>query len=122
MLLGCAKDGTLTPQGAQGITTGLQIANLALASYGQYAQATSGGQKISNAQIAALASADLSGIAAIAQANVGKTPAQAGIVAGAANVQPAAPVVAALPNAPITQGTIAALDNAAARTADKSQP
>lgn len=118
-LPGCATGGGLTPGG---ISTSVQIAALALDSYGKYAEATSGGQKISHAQIAAIVSADLSGIAAIAQASIGKTPDQAGIVSGAANVMPAAPVVAALPNAPISQATVQTLHAAAAQASQKSQP
>lgn len=114
-LVGCASDGSLTPQGQKGVTTALQIAQIALNNYAAYANAKAGGSKLTNAQIATLASNDLSGIAALAQANVGATPAAANIAKGAANPIVGQTVVSALPPVPITQQTVNTLYSAAAQ-------
>ncbi|EDY16899.1 hypothetical protein CfE428DRAFT_5528 [Chthoniobacter flavus Ellin428] len=113
LLVGCASDGSLTPQGQKGVTTALQIAQIALSNYATIESAKSAGGKLTNAQVATLASNDLSGLAALAQANVGSTPAAANLAQGAANPSVGNAVVSALPNAPMTQGTVNTLYSAA---------
>lgn len=116
LLVGCASDGSLTPQGQKGVTTALQIAQIALSNYATIESAKSSGGKLTPQQVATLASNDLSGIAALAQANVGSTPAAANIAQGAANPAVGSAVVAALPPVPITQSTVNTLFSAAAQT------
>lgn len=115
-LVGCASDGSLTPQGQKGVTTALQIAQIALSNYATIESAKSSGGKLTNAQVATLASNDLSGIAALAQANVGSTPSAANLAQGAANPTVGNAVVASLPSTPITQATVNTLYSAADQT------
>ncbi len=114
-LVGCASDGSLTPQAQKGVATAVQIAQLALNDYAAYENVKAGGGKLTNAQIATLASNDLSGIAALAQANVGTTPAAASIAKGAVNPTVGNAVVSALPQTPITEQTVNTLYSAAAQ-------
>lgn len=110
---GCASNGTLTPQGQQAITTGLGVAQIALNTYLGYEAAKSGGS-VSTSQTAALAQNALYGIAQLAQANVGTTPAAANIAAGAGNPVVGSAVQSAIPQTPLTQATVQTLYNAAA--------
>jgi len=119
LLVGCAADGSLTSQGQKGVTTALQIAQIALSNYATIASAQSSGGQLTNAQIATLASNDLSGLAALAQANVGSTPAAANLAQGAANPAVGSAVVSALPPAPMTQSTVNTLYSAAAQASAK---
>jgi heptaprenylglyceryl phosphate synthase len=101
-------------QVAQGVTTAVGVADLALQTYVAVEQAKSTG-KVSPTQIATLAQNDVSGIANLAQAYVGSTPAQANIAQGAANPAVGAAVQQALPQTPITQTTVNTLFQAAAQ-------
>lgn len=125
ILPGCAGTGgtsqQLTPaQLAQGINTIAGIAAYGVGIYSQYSQVKSGA--IPASQVPSVASSDIYGLAAIAQGAIGQTPAQANLAQGAANPVPAAAVVAALPNTPITQGTVNTLYSAAAAVANKANP
>lgn len=62
------------------------------------------------------AAADIAGIAAQAQANIGKKPAQADVAKGAGTPAIGSAVQAQLPNVPITQSTVDQLFAAAAAT------
>lgn len=120
---GCdTTTGQLTPQGQLAVTTGLGIAEIALASYGGYAAATAGGAKVTPATYTTLAQNALYGVAALAQANVGKTPAAANIAAGAGNSVAGSAVQAAIPQTPITQATVQTLFDAAAKVPTVAPP
>jgi hypothetical protein len=95
------------------VSSASSIAALALQTYGTYAAVTQG--TATPNQIANTASADLNGIASIAQAYVGSTPAAANLVQGAspATTTPASTVAKALPAAPITQAEVNNLYSAA---------
>lgn len=108
VLLSCAS---FNPQ--QAISSATGIAQIALTAYGQYQQAKTG--HTDPATVVNQASADLSGIAALAQASIGKTPAAANLAQGAANPVPASDIVALLPSKPITQATVDSLFQAAAQ-------
>jgi hypothetical protein len=100
---------TLLAFGCSSVPTASQIqalAGTALSLYNQYNQYKSG--QIPSSQVPTVVAADISGIAALAQAYSGSglTPAQANIAQGAANPIPATQLVAAMPNTPITQTTV----------------
>lgn len=64
---------------------------------------------------ATIASSDLSGIAAQAQANLGKTPLAANVAQGAGTSAVGNTIMANLPQQPMTQATVATLNDAAAK-------
>lgn len=106
LLPGCASDGSLNSNGQKVVTSAVAVLNLAIDTYAQVQGAKASGQKLNTSQIATLAKSDVAGVAQLAQAYVGQTPAQAGIADGAANPAVGSAIQNALPNAPITQGTV----------------
>lgn len=105
LLLSACATSTLTP-----LQTAGQIATAVIAGEQTYAAAKNG--TLTTAQVAA----DLNGVAALSQAYVGtgKTPTQAALQTGASTATALASVVAALPNAPISQASTNTLWQAAA--------